>query len=75
MIDLILLPMPLNASTGSSRLIKGVLARHEVLHGVQTKYASATNSYRAISWLQYVAAFEEQKDFAKRHHERKKANG
>jgi hypothetical protein len=73
-IELLLLPMPLNASTGDSTLIKGVLARHEILHGTQTKYASATNSYRAISWLQYVAAFEEQKDFAKRHQERKKAD-
>jgi hypothetical protein len=72
-IELILLAMPLNASTGDSMLIKGVLARHEILHGTQTKYASATNSYRAISWLQYVAAFEQQKDLAERHRKRKKA--
>jgi hypothetical protein len=75
MIELILLPMPLNASTGDSTLIKGVLARHEILHGNQTKYASATNSYRSISWLQYVATLKEQKDFAKRHRARKKADG
>jgi hypothetical protein len=75
MIELLLLPMPLNASTGDSTLMRGVLSRHEILHGVQTKYASATNSYRAISWLQYVAAFEQQKDFARRHHERKNADG
>jgi hypothetical protein len=72
MIELILLPMPLNASTGDKGLAKGVLTRHEILHGVRCNYASATNSCRAISWLQYVAAFEEQKDFARRHHEQKK---
>ena len=73
-IELLLLPLPLNASTGDSMLIKGVLTRHEILHGNQTDYASATNSYRAISWLQYVATFEEQKDFAKRHRARQKAD-
>ncbi len=72
-IELILLPMPLNASTGDSMLVKGMLGRHEILHGAQTRYASATNSYRAISWLQYVAAFEQQKDLAERHRKRKKA--
>jgi len=54
-------------------LVKGMLGRHEILHGAQTRYASATNSYRAISWLQYVAAFEQQKDLAERHRKRKKA--
>lgn len=73
-IELILLPMPLNASSGDRTLIKGVLTRHEILHGIRTNYASATNSYRAISWLQYVAAFEEQKDFAQWRHQKKNAD-
>jgi hypothetical protein len=72
MIELILLPIPLNASTGDKTLIRGTLTRHEILHGVRCNYASATNSCRAISWLQYVAAFEEQKDFARRHRQRAK---
>lgn len=70
-IELILLPIPLNASTGDPRLIKGSLSRHHILHGIETQYGTATNSYRAISWLQYVASFEEQKDIAKRHRNRK----
>ena len=72
MIELILLPIPLNASTGDKTLTRGALARHEILHGVRCNYASATNSCRAISWLQYVAAFEEQKDFARRQRQRSK---
>jgi hypothetical protein len=73
-IELILLPIPLNASTGDKTLVRGVLTRHEILHGIRNNYASATNSYRAISWLQFVAEFEYQKDFARRHQQEKKGS-
>lgn len=65
-LELVLIEMPLNVSTGHSTLVRGALNRHEILHGIETKYASATNSCRSISWLQYVAHFEEAKDFARR---------
>lgn len=64
LIELILLPIPLTASTGDPILIKGALARHLIVHGIETKYATATNSFRAISWLQYVASFKHQLEIA-----------
>jgi len=65
-LELVLMAMPLNVSTGDPILVKRVLNRHEVLHGIETNYASATNSCRSISWLQYVAHFGQAKDFAGR---------
>jgi hypothetical protein len=60
-LELVLFTIPLNASSEDSLVPKGYLNRHEVLHGIETNYASATNSYRAISWLQYVAHFKREK--------------
>jgi hypothetical protein len=65
-LELALIAMPLNVSTGDSTLIRGALSRHEILHGIDTDYASATNSCRSISWLQYMAHFAQAKDFAGR---------
>ncbi len=65
-LELVLIAMPLNVSTGNPILVKSALNRHEILHGIETNYASATNSCRSISWLQYVAHFREAKDFARR---------
>jgi hypothetical protein len=66
LLKLLLLAIPLNVSTGDSLLVKGVLNRHEILHGVNTNYASATNSCRSISWLEYVAHLRHAKDLAER---------
>jgi hypothetical protein len=68
-LELVLMAMPLNVSTGNPILLKRLLNRHEVLHGVETDYGSATNSCRAISWLQYIGHFAEAKDFADRKRE------
>ena len=56
-LDVLLIKMPLNASEGDVELIKGVLNRNQILHGVDTDYATLTNSCRAISWLDYVSYF------------------
>jgi hypothetical protein len=64
LLELVLLTIPLNSSAADSAIPKGYLSRHEVLHGIETDYASATNSYRAISWLQYVAHFKHEKELA-----------
>jgi len=63
-LKVVLMETPLNVSTGNPILLKRLLNRHEVLHGVETGYASATNSCRAISWMQYVDYFWQAKDFA-----------
>ncbi len=68
-LELVLFTIPLNASSGNFVVPKGYLNRHEVLHGIETDYASATNSYRAISWLQYVGHFKHEKELA-RHRKR-----
>jgi len=70
-LELVLMAMPLNVSTEDPMLAKRVLNRHKVLHGIETNYASATNSCRAISWLQYVADFDEAKDCARRKKEKR----
>lgn len=55
-------PLPLTASTGSPAYRPGALNRHEILHGINTEYATELNSYRAISWLQNAARFHEAKE-------------
>jgi hypothetical protein len=64
MLELALLPIPLNVSERNPLLLEGALNRHEVLHGVDTSYATARNSLRAVSWLQYVALFSERDEVA-----------
>ncbi len=54
-VDVLLIKMPLNASESDAELIKGVLNRNQILHGVDTDYATLTDSCRAISWLDYVS--------------------
>jgi hypothetical protein len=49
--------MPLNVSEGDPMLTAEMLNRNEILHGTNTSYATPLNSYRAISWLEYVSHF------------------
>ena len=58
-----LIEMPLNVSEGSSMLKGEVLNRNAILHGMNTTYATSLNSYRAISWLQFVSYFQTMKGF------------
>jgi hypothetical protein len=49
--------MPLNVSEGNPMITTEVLNRNEILHGMNTSYATQLNSYRAISWLEYISHF------------------
>jgi len=49
--------LPLNASEGNPILIGEVLNRHGIIHGTDTTYATPLNSWRAISWLEFVSYF------------------
>lgn len=57
MLEVVLLLTPLNASERDMSLFREAFNRHEILHGINTSYATDRNSFRAISWLQYVASF------------------
>jgi len=51
-------PLPISASTPDREkedYPSESLNRHEILHGEVVNYATQTNSYKAISWLHYVA--------------------
>lgn len=48
-------PLPISASDDES-VPDGALVRHRVLHGTDLKYATALNSYRALSHLSYVGS-------------------
>jgi hypothetical protein len=56
-LEVALILTPLNASERDRALLQDALNRHEILHGVNTSYASTANSLKAVSWLQYVAEF------------------
>jgi hypothetical protein len=66
LLRVVLKALPLTASTGSGAQGAGELNRHEVLHGIDTQYATELNSYRAISWLQCAAHFDEAKKCSNR---------
>jgi hypothetical protein len=48
-------PLPISASDGEE-VPKGALVRNRVLHGTDLNYATALNSYRALSHLSYVGS-------------------
>ncbi len=51
-------PLPISASAPDREkedYPSESLNRHEILHGEVVNYATQTNSYKAISWLHYVA--------------------
>ncbi len=48
-------PLPISASDGQD-VPKGALVRNRVLHGTDLEYATALNSYRALSHLSYVGS-------------------
>jgi hypothetical protein len=56
--EVVLAQIPLTESEGSPLLTNDVLNRHAVLHGTNVRYATSLNSYRAISWLDYVFSFK-----------------
>ncbi len=49
-------PLPISASDDDNKVPNGALVRHRVLHGTDLKYATALNSYRALSHLSYVGS-------------------
>jgi hypothetical protein len=56
---LVLGKLPLTECTNSPAYRPEHLNRHAVLHGIDTKYGTEINSYKAISWLQYAAQFDD----------------
>jgi hypothetical protein len=52
-----LLRIPFKGSKAGRMLTEEVLKRHSILHGTNTSYATPLNSYRALSWLEYVSGF------------------
>lgn len=58
LLSLVLEDLPLTENTDSTKYHAGDLNRHAVLHGLNTKYATKLNSFKAISFLQYAADFE-----------------
>jgi hypothetical protein len=65
-LEVALLEMPLNDSEAHKFASGAILNRNAVQHGINTTYANEPNSCRAISWLQYVAHFDEAKKMANR---------
>lgn len=56
---LVLEDLPLTASTSAPDYVADALNRHEILHGISSNYGTRLNSFRAMSFLQYAAAFQE----------------
>ncbi len=59
LLQIALRDMPINFSKKDADAAGKILNRHEILHGINSNYASPLNSCRAISWLQYVAHFND----------------
>lgn len=57
--EIVTKPMPFTESEGSKLLTCDSLNRNAVLHGTDTGYATPLNSYRAISFLEYVSHFKD----------------
>jgi hypothetical protein len=56
-----LLQVPLNDADAHKFASGEIVNRNAVLHGLNLSYANKPNSCRAISWLRYVAYFDEAK--------------
>ena len=53
--------LPINAPEKTRHKFIYPLNRHLVLHGIATDYANEKNAAKAVSWLQFVAAFARRK--------------
>ncbi|MGD0649840.1 MAG: hypothetical protein ABSA97_01630 [Verrucomicrobiia bacterium] len=60
-LTVVLLQVPLNDTEAHKFASGEIVNRNAVLHGINSSYANKPNSCRAISWLRYVAYFDEAK--------------